>query len=94
MIVTTYICDRCGAEQKTNTQMWSVGVHLIPAGRPRELYSHAKPPELWCTKCANSIELFNYLTPKKAAEQNKPAPKSLSEQLLEILRQAIREEMP
>jgi hypothetical protein len=56
MIVTTYICDRCKAEQPTREQMWYVSVLVSE----HELnyttrYPAASHSVLWCRACCGAV---------------------------------------
>lgn len=66
---TTYTCDRCGHEQDSDKQMWSIGVAYkctaanLRYGSDSSFYAEA----LWCRACmvkfgilgSNQIEVWN-----------------------------------
>jgi hypothetical protein len=91
MIKTSYICDRCGHEQGTPTQMWRLGITLI-----HQDTTYWKAPEpttkaLWCRACCEQFEpLFKNAQPK----ENQPAPPpqlTLEDLVREIAEQVVQD---
>ena len=90
MITTTYKCDRCGAEQKTDMQMWQVEVYVnhLP-GVPRKFHFRTSTSPIWCRKCVDALDLLKgWKPPAEELEQPKP---TLEDQIREIIRSEIRE---
>lgn len=82
----TYTCDRCGAAQGTNHQMWGVSIsfaHIGIGGSPTR-----KLEQLWCRKCMESQALLT--GPENPVEQKPPLPTPTLE---DIIREMIRCEM-
>lgn len=56
--ITVYKCDRCGAEQNTSEQFWSVGIvagqdSITPQYKPMDRQMHV------CRKCLNELGVFS-----------------------------------
>lgn len=89
-IRTTYICDRCGAEQCTQTQLWNVRMSLDSLANPNNFSTTHPLQALWCRKCCKETGLFpvNEPTPKDPI----PHPtQSTSEKLENIIREIVLE---
>lgn len=87
MIITKYVCDRCGHEQDTDEQMWAVGI--MCDYRLSNSYARAdvKHKAMWCRTCTDTLNL----TPvqKAAIDAPEPAPPSIEDILREIVREEI-----
>lgn len=55
MIKTTYICDRCAAEQETRDQFWTIGVWATPHGGFSETAIEHKKSLQVCRPCLEGL---------------------------------------
>jgi hypothetical protein len=86
---TIYKCDRCGKEQETDDQFWTVGF-IVTNRRYQYTYRLTDPnfdhKREWCRNC---VEEFGLL-PRAITPQNpEPIPLSLEDMLREIIREEI-----
>ena len=86
MITTVYKCDRCGAEQFTEKQMWDVGIYTKHLFDPVQLRSS----RLWCRACC---DVFQLILPPMPNVDPPVVEITLEEKIREFLRGMIREEV-
>lgn len=102
--ITTYICDRCGAQGTQNKndqkegylQLWQVGISfIIPAQQNPHSYRPLAKEVEWCRECA---EKFDLLSKKKNEHDN--LQKTMNEKtpyipatVEDILREIVQEEI-
>lgn len=86
MIKTTYICDKCKAQQDTSDQMWNIAVRCThsPYSYVATDYQQPTMRALWCRKCADEFQLI--ATRRDILPEAKPG-------LEDLLRELIREEI-
>ena len=88
MITTTYKCDKCGHEQPTADQMWTVAFTFKSA----EDWSSTQPAkakeELWCRACLEKLHVLSQHSAKEVDIPTQPPT------LEEMIRQIVREELP
>ena len=91
MIVTTYTCDKCGAEQDNKIQMWDIGI-LVRSHGTGQIYENPQSDakELWCRKCVEGLGL---LPAPKVKTPAKPPPATLEDKIRVIIHQEI-EKLP
>lgn len=89
-VTTIYSCDRCGAEQGSGSQMWTVAVHLAQGTTVFTPQHQA----LWCRKCCELFGVFkpSITKPLVVAEHIPPVPQPPLEVFLrEFVQQVIDE---
>lgn len=84
-IVTTYTCDKCGHSQKTDEQMWHIGVAVSHRQSLRD--TTPAVTALWCRACVVNIGLFPTAAPA-GEPRYKPQP-TLEEMIREIVYKAL-----
>lgn len=94
-IVTTYKCDRCGAEQDTPKQMWEVAIltqHLESLNPKLSNQRHfrflPRGTPIWCRKCIDAVGLLDGWTPPTETPAS-PEP-TLEDKVREIMRDEIQ----
>ena len=68
MIKTSYICDRCKAEQPTDDQFWKIGVFAAPVAAPLYSYFKSEVANRSLQVCRPCLEYFGILVQKKPNE--------------------------
>lgn len=99
MITTTYKCDRCSKEQPTSDQMWQVAICCdhYPRGQYRTYGStDIKAETLWCRDCCLKFNLVGDWVKlwRGSDTTTPPPPPTFEDQLREIIRTIVQEEMP
>ena len=87
-IKVTYICDKCGAEQPTINQFWTVGV-AVKSGNsaPIDQFNDSFVPGKSIQVCRPCLESFGlYVSPKKKQnpDYNPPSIEDLFREIIEI----------
>lgn len=90
MITTTYTCDRCGASQITDTQLWAVGVVVVSWGFAPSSHG-GRPTALWCRKCVDELQLLGRSKPETVITIA-PLDVTLEDKLREVIRVIVAEE--
>ena len=67
MITTIYKCDKCGNEQNSRKQFWTVHISISC-----EYYTHSQQKEIQV--CQICLESFGILVPEKKKETLPPPP--------------------
>jgi hypothetical protein len=87
MITTKYICDRCGKEQDTIQQIWSVNINVF--ANPGVLggsYPTKNVHQDWCRECT---ELFGLLPVVEIKKEEVKQNVTLEDIIREIAREEI-----
>jgi hypothetical protein len=95
-VITIYKCDKCGAEQPTNVQMWKIGVVCQPLDSntkftPNWLYASQSDynHQIWCRKCIDAFMILAAPKASKPTDPPPPAPLSLEERLMAIFTEVV-----
>jgi len=56
MIITEYVCDKCGHTQKIAEQMWEMSVLFTHYGSQH--HKDNRVDSLWCRKCVEGLDLL------------------------------------
>ena len=81
-IKTIYTCDKCGNEQATQEQFWTVGV-TANCGLNAHKYFVAGMSMQVCRPCLESLGIY---AQKREDEPDAPKPPTLEELIIEIVR--------
>lgn len=85
MITTTYKCDRCGHEQNTNDQMWTIKVFIDHHGHDSQ-WSFNKINVLWCRACVDEVGFLGKPSTPNVQEATRG---TLEDSFREIVREEI-----
>lgn len=83
-VITKYVCDKCGATQDTDNQMWSVGVTVRANLSPTWTYPDRRANQLWCRSCTEKLGLLPTSDPV-LANSIKENPPTLEDMIREIV---------
>lgn len=78
-----YKCDKCGAEQETSGQFWTVGVKASPYDFSRDLFVSDKHVMEVCRPCLESFGIHVQAKPKDQPQP--PTPPTLEELITDIV---------
>lgn len=84
-----YKCDKCGSEQATADQFWTVGVKASPLNYPHDMFVSNKHVMEVCRPCLESFGIHVQPTPKDQPQP--PAPPTLEELISDIVLRTIEE---
>lgn len=87
-VTTTYTCDRCGAQQSTPEQFWTIGVvakHDLHTAFPKWELPLERNRMQVCRACCEAMGMV----PRMVPVENPPPPPTLED----LIRELIREEM-
>ena len=87
MIKTTYICDRCNAEQATREQFWSIGVWASGSGSYDDRANIDKRSIQVCRPCLEALGVH-------VQAVTKAAPAFVERTTEDILRELIERVQP
>ena len=82
-IKTIYICEKCGHEQLTADQFWTVGIQANHHGYAVGFYDFVEGKKMQV--CRPCLESFGIHVSKKVEQDTKPAPPTLEELIAEII---------
>ena len=80
---TIYTCDKCGNEQDTSVQFWTIGISANPHLRPSPCFVEKMSMQV-CRKCLESFGVHIRSTPDKQEPIN--AIPTLEEAIIDIVR--------
>lgn len=78
---TIYTCDKCGAEQLTKTQFWTLHVTARNEGDEFESSVSGLRIEV-CRECLEKYGIYSKQKPKQTPEENKVTIESLIKDLI------------
>ena len=87
MIKTTYICDKCGGEQESREQFWSIGVWASHTGGYSEGVQEHKKSIQVCRPCLESLGVH-------VLAETKKKPEYVERSTEDILRELIQRFLP
>jgi len=89
MIVTEYVCDRCGRRQKNSTEMWGIEIRLKEWQTATQL---SRGAGLWCRPCCDELQLHRAVPPPPPGE---PAVETVTveQKLIAVMREVVRLEL-
>ena len=89
-VKTIYTCDRCGHEQDTIEQMWTIRIVVSHGNSHPSTAVAGRNLVLWCRKCCDVHQLINEPNPTPTV----PAPKILTfEDRLKALVEEFKEDV-
>jgi hypothetical protein len=93
-VTTTYTCDRCGHKQDEEEQLWTVAVAIRHGTNiPHNCFDSPRSSALWCRRCAEDMGLLIFSEARKNKGEKLPEPMTLEEQIGEVIRTIVREEL-
>jgi hypothetical protein len=92
-ITTIYKCDKCGKEQDTNQQFWTVGVSASCSPNPPPSTSSPRyfVENMSMQVCRLCLEKFGIYAKKVEEPEQQPRTPTLEELIIEIVINAMQE---
>ena len=91
-LVQTYTCDKCGHEQPTAEQMWTIGVGYRSVDSSYSSYGSntwSSKERMWCRKCLEDAGMVPVV---RGTKRDAPAPTKFPA-FEDLVRELIREEI-
>ena len=88
MIITIHECDRCQSQQKTDEQMWHIGITVNNARIDRSRAYPIGSERYWCRKCCDKFHLI-LDQPKPKPGELPPKEVTFEDKLREIIQDEI-----